>query len=144
MRKALGTQPLFLILLTAFLLDGCAEEQTPPPCAGDSCSSLSDTLEDKTDIEIVEEDSGPQTDTQEIPDIEQIDDSNDIAESPDTDTPDIAGPFLLSTSPDGEEEAVLIPFVVKLTFSEAIRPETVDSTTFVLLDSQGNEKKCNG
>lgn len=57
-------------------------------------------------------------------------------------TPDKVPPVVVKTEPANEQTGVPIPFVVKVTFSEAIRfKETVDANTFQVTDVNGQALK---
>ncbi|MCX7635143.1 MAG: Ig-like domain-containing protein, partial [Syntrophales bacterium] len=57
-------------------------------------------------------------------------------------TPDKVPPEVVKTEPANEQTGVPIPFVIKVTFSEAIRfKETVDASTFQVTDMNGQAVK---
>ena len=50
---------------------------------------------------------------------------------------DLVAPYVVSTTPADGEQGVALPFVVTITFSEAMRKEGIDSNTFKLTDVAG-------
>lgn len=105
------------------------EEDTGPTDAGTNENDTQLPIEDVAD-------SQPPTDTQ-ISDTanDSTPDPIDVSRQQDTHTPGKPGPpQVVSVDPGEGQTEVTIPFVVVITFSEPIRPETVDNNTVQLLD----------
>ncbi len=154
-----------LVLLVTLCTPSCAEKQTLVCLPDEPGCSTATSAEDATaDGSLTEDGSlladgvsssdgqetGDATATSEDTENTELEDGSgegtdasvappDAEAEPDaTEDPDLEGPTIVSMSPEDQENNVALPFEVVLTFNEPLRDETVDPTTFKVLNIEGD------
>ena len=125
-----------------WLGQGCGEDagcETSAECpSGQSCIQgfCSGTA---TDLGIPDT-APPPSDVSTPPDTTNIIDNGtpDVPAVPDL-TQDITPPEVTATSPQNEQDGVAIPFVITVTFSEAVKQGSYGSPSFIVMDANGTQ-----